>query len=55
MHSDRLHGKEREIVDETDFLLDKGFAVTDAGEQTVVARFGKRALANFFFASASHV
>jgi len=42
---DRLHGKERQIVNQADFLLYEGFTVAHAGKQSVVARLGKCSLA----------
>ena len=47
--SERLHGQEGEIVDETNLFLHEGLAVANAGEQAVVARLGEGALANLLF------
>src|ERR1700690_4215071 len=46
---DGLHGQEAEVVDEADFFLDEGLAVAHAGEEAVMARFSKSALANLLF------
>ncbi len=46
---ERLHRQEGEVVDEADLLLHEGLAVTNAGEEAVVAGFGECALANLFF------
>src|SRR6266568_983190 len=48
LDSDGLHGQERQVVDQPDFLLYEGLAVTHACQKTVVARFRKRSFANLF-------
>ena len=42
-------GQQHEVVGKADFLLDEGFGVAHAGEQTEVTRGGEHALAYVFF------
>jgi hypothetical protein len=44
-----LDGQEGEVVYHAHFLLHEGLAVTNAGQQTVVAGFSEGALADLFF------